>query len=176
MNQGVELTISLANTHLDGCRPVYRLVDASDFETGDLGDNPTMIIDRPRTGLAHDRSKIPHLGAEHRRWRNGIGLCYHEFHTVDGNDINSHCLDIVDPTSKRACVFRLSHEVQVVDTRPQSPYQRRTRHSIVSGVEHAMSVAGDTFRSHTIGGRDKTPGNAEGIIDDQFRAEMASNQ
>ena len=165
----MELTIGFADTDLDGCGFLTWMVDPSNFETSDFGDDATVIIDRTGASFAHDRSEIPHRGAEHRGHSDGCWIGGDEFHSIDRHDVDPEGLDRADTAGERACIFGFSHQVQMIDVGPQGPDQGWPSHSLTSGVEHTVAMARSGIaRRGRVGGRDKTPGDAEGIVNDQF--------
>lgn len=170
VHQCVKLTIGFADADLDPRDVGARIIDSCNLEASNLGNNPTVIVDWSRTGFAQDRSKVPHVGAQDRRRSDGLRLDSDEFDAVDGNNVDLECINVADAAGERSSVACLRHEVEMLNIGAQRPDEGWTCHPLVAGIEHTVASPRSVRR------RDKTPGNTEGIVNDQFRAEMASNE
>lgn len=174
VHQRVQFAVGFTNAHLDPGWLAVGLIDSSNFETRNLADDSTMIINRSRSGFAQDRGEVPHLRTEDR-WRGDrLRLNRHQVHSIDRQHINTKRFDRAHSPGERSGVFGLSHDVQMVDLGSQPPDQSRPGHPFIGCVEHAVARTG--LYTGILGRRDETPGDAEGIVNDQFRAKMAPNK
>lgn len=162
VHQRVQFSIGFANTDFNPRWLTVRFVNSSNFETSNLADHSAVIIDRPCARFAQDRGEIPHLGAEDGRWGDRLQLNGDQVHSIDRQNINTERSDGADSPGEGAGVFGLGHDEQMIDCRTQCPDQRGPSHPFVGGIEHSVAA----FR--TVGGRDESPGDAEGIVNDQF--------
>ncbi len=128
MDQRMKFAVCLANPNLDDGRLTGWLHDPGHLETGDLCHDSTMVVDGSSSSLADDRGQAPHRRIENWGRLDLFGGDRNQIDSAHSDDVDSQVGWIADTTSQSARMFGFGDEVQMVNTGPQSPAQRRPGH------------------------------------------------